>query len=110
MCFSSIQINKSSLFESTTTNKRDIKIRSNSLQTLGAGLFPPPNTINFKAVFSNFAERLLDSPVVLAIMLTLVIIYIPLLIWMRRKDKRDQLKVASPYIRCTTYKTHNIDI
>ena len=90
-----LQFEPSSLLDASSaqTPTRNLKVKSKSLKTISAGLFTPPNTIDFKAVFSNFGERLLDSPVVLAVMLSFIIIYIPLLLWMIRKDKQDQLKV-----------------
>ncbi len=63
-----------------------------------AGLIIPPNTIDFKAVFSNFGERLLDSPVVLSFILLLFLLYLPLLIWARRKDKQDHMRVCHMFI------------
>ena len=66
---------------------------SPTLAPVGGGLLVPPNTIDFKAVFANFAERLLDSPVVLSVILGVMLIYIPVMVWARKTDHKDQLKV-----------------
>lgn len=51
----------------------------------------PPNTINFNTVFSldNFVESL---PVFFTVVLALLA-YIITLIWARREDKKDLIKV-----------------
>ncbi len=47
----------------------------------------------YRAVFSNFGDRLLDSPVVLSVIVGLFIAYALLLLWARRADRADRIKV-----------------
>ncbi len=49
------------------------------------------------AVFSDFGSRLLDSPVVLCVIVGLFLLYLLLLVWARRADKNDRLKVGASY-------------
>ena len=53
----------------------------------------PPNTINFNTVFSldNFVESL---PVFFTVILSMLL-YIIVLVWARREDKKDLVKVTS---------------
>ena len=62
--------------------------------SVGSGLLFPPNTIDFGAVFSDFGARLADSPVVLTVILVIFLIYVPVMVWARRMDKKDALRVS----------------
>ena len=79
---------------SSSTQPRTLKVFSSTLAPIGGGLLVPPNTIDFKAVFSNFGERFLDSPVVFSVILGIILIYIPVMVWARRVDHKDNLKVC----------------
>ncbi len=74
--------------------KQNLTFKTRHLGAVSAGIIIPPNTIDFKAVFSNFGERLADSPVVLVVITLVFLLYIPLVIWARRKDIRDRIKVS----------------
>ena len=51
-----------------------------------------PNTIDFSAVWSQFTN--LDSnPVVFSVVIASICVYIILLVWSRRKDKLDKIRV-----------------
>ncbi|XP_013386761.2 polycystic kidney disease protein 1-like 2 [Lingula anatina] len=68
-----------------------IIFKSNFFGSFAAGLFIPPNTIDFDKVFGNFGALLAQSPHVLILMCSIVALYFLLLIWARRKDKQDML-------------------
>ncbi len=78
--------------ETTTTTK--VKFKSNLFGSLGAGLFVGPNTINFGTVFLDFDKKLLENIHIVITLLGFILIYIPLVIVCRRKDKADLLKVC----------------
>ncbi|XP_013383336.2 uncharacterized protein LOC106153782 [Lingula anatina] len=74
-----------------TTNGK-MTFKSNFFGSFAAGLFIPPNTIDFDKVFANFSTLLAQSPHVLIVMCSLFVLYILLLIWARRKDIQDNEK------------------
>ncbi len=76
------------------TRNPKVTFSTRHLGPVSAGIIIPPNTINFKAVFANFGAKLLESPVVLSVVLLILCIYIALLIWVRKQDAMDQLKVS----------------
>lgn len=80
---------------SDSSTPETVKFKSNFMGTFCTGVFVLPNTIDYDKVLSNFDELLADNWVVLAVMVTLVSIYIPLVILARRRDKRDKLMVGS---------------
>ena len=53
-----------------------------------------------RAVFANFGDRLLDSPVVLSVLVGLFVIYVLLLVWARRADRTDLVKVKLYFKIC----------
>ncbi|XP_077976290.1 polycystin family receptor for egg jelly-like isoform X1 [Styela clava] len=55
-----------------------------------AEFFVPPNTINFATVFAKI--DIADNPAVFSTVISLIILYILLLIWARRTDKKDRIK------------------
>ncbi len=66
------------------------------IHTYSGGItLPKVNTINFKKIFSNFAELLRGNPTVFSVLFTIVIIYFILAVWARKKDKKDVEKVSS---------------
>ncbi len=66
---------------------------SNLFGSFGAGLFVPPNTIDFGSVFDNFAEKLVENMPVVATVVGVIILFIPLAVICRKFDKKDALKV-----------------
>ncbi len=76
------------------TRNAKITLSTRHLGPVSAGIIIPPNTINFKEVFANFGAKLLESPVVLSVVLLILGIYIPLLMWVRKQDTKDKLKVS----------------
>ncbi|XP_064635025.1 uncharacterized protein LOC135492455 [Lineus longissimus] len=76
-----------------------VKFKSNFFGTITSGLFVPPNTIDFAAIFPNFLERVRDSPTVLATILIILFVFVILLIWTRRMDKKDfNMWVCAPLV------------
>ena len=67
--------------------------KSNLFGSFGAGLFVPPNTIDFGSVFDNFAEKLVENMPVVATVIGVIILFIPLAVICRKFDKKDALKV-----------------
>ena len=53
-----------------------------------------PNTIDFSALFDNFGDRLLDSPYVLALLLTVLGLTVLGVVGLRRLDRRDSAAVS----------------
>jgi hypothetical protein len=82
--------------EASQTQK--VTFSTRHLGPVRAGIIIPPNTINFKAVFANFGAKLLDSPVVLSVVMMLFFMYVALLIWVRKQDTKDKLKVSQQNI------------
>ena len=58
-------------------------------------------------MFSNFGAAFLDSPYVFSVIVALFLIYIPLLIWAKRMDKRDRVKVRKDFIQIKFCKCFN---
>ena len=75
----------------STTDK--IEFKSNFMGSFSAGLFIPPNTIDFERVFKNFLPLLAENPYVIGLICLILGVYIFLLIWARRKDKHDAFMV-----------------
>ena len=70
-----------------------MRFKSNLFGSFGAGLFTPPNTINFKDIFSNLGQRLLDNLPVVATIIIVALLFIPFAVICRRFDKKDEVKV-----------------
>lgn len=72
----------------------------NHLTAFGAGFAVPMNTINLNdSAFTN-----LDSnPIVFATMVSMMCLYLLLLIWARKKDKKDALLVRLIYYKQIYY-------
>ncbi|XP_041362676.1 uncharacterized protein LOC121378529 [Gigantopelta aegis] len=66
-----------------------IKCLCNHLTSFGAGVFSPPNQIDFNTVFDNTAGKLLDNSAVLVTLCVIVFLYLVGLVWTRRMDKKD---------------------
>ena len=56
---------------------------------------PKVNTIDFKKVFSNFASLLSANPAVFSTMFLILGLYLLLVVWARRADRKDVEKVHS---------------
>jgi len=63
------------------------------LTTFGSDFYVPPNTINFKTVFSKF-KTLHENAAVFSTVIVIFILYLFAAIWARRKDKKDLIKVT----------------
>jgi len=62
------------------------------LTTFGSDFYVPPNTINFKTVFTKF-KKLHENVAVFTTVIVIFGLYIIAAIWARRKDKQDLIKV-----------------
>ena len=56
-----------------------------------------PNKINFGNVFDNIGAKIVDNLPVLITVIGIILLYFPLLIYYRRKDKKDALRVSTIY-------------
>ena len=65
---------------------------------MAGGLVIPPNLIDFRTVFSNLGQRFLDSPVVLSVIVGIILLYVLILLWARRQDKKDQDMVSLQHL------------
>ncbi|XP_064637018.1 polycystin-1-like protein 2 [Lineus longissimus] len=63
----------------------------NHLTSFGGDFVVPPNTIDFGSVFSKF-KSLHENAAVFATVVTILCLYVLVLIWARRKDKKDVIK------------------
>ncbi len=68
--------------------------KSNLFGSFGAGLFVPPNTIDFGTVFYDFHLKMWENMPVVASVVALIILYIPLALICRKFDKKDAVKVC----------------
>jgi hypothetical protein len=62
------------------------------LTTFGSDFYVPPNTIDFKTVFTKF-KKLHENAAVFITVIVIFGIYILAAIWARRKDRYDLIKV-----------------
>ena len=76
-----------------TSTTSEVNFESNFMGSFCAGIFVPPNTIDFGYVIANFSELIKGNWQVLATMCVLVVLYILLLVWARRADIADKLRV-----------------
>lgn len=70
--------------------------KCNHLTSFGSDLLVAPNPIDFDSVFNNFGS-LAENVAVLALISTILGVYIIGAIWARRADKRDLLMVMCFY-------------
>ena len=75
------------------TNKEQILCKCNHLTSFGSELLVAPNPIDFDSVFNNFGS-LAENVAVLALISTILGVYIIGVIWARRADKKDDLMVG----------------
>ena len=79
---------------------------SPEVRTYGSGLTVPGiNPIDFRHIFANFLSLLAVNPVVTTVIVSSVTVYVLLVFWARRADRRDVEKV-SPFA-CTVYFVSN---
>ncbi len=57
-----------------------------------------PNKIDFGNVFDDIGAKILDNLPVFITVLGIIVLYFPLLIYYRRKDKKDALRVKTFYM------------
>ena len=74
------------------TNQSEVHCLCNHLTAFGGGFFVAPNPIDFNKVFQGLAN-IHDNPTVLAFVSSLLGLYILLVIWARRVDRKDATKV-----------------
>lgn len=65
---------------------------SNHLTSFASSFYVPVNTIDFAYVFAN--ANLAENHTVFTVVISLLGGYILMLIWLRKKDKQDLLKVT----------------
>ena len=75
-------------------SKITFRAETSTPSVVAGGFIILPNTIDFNAVFGNIDEMLLDSPVVLSVIGSIAILYILILLWARRQDRKDQDNVS----------------
>ncbi|XP_028413717.1 uncharacterized protein LOC114536572 [Dendronephthya gigantea] len=80
------------------TNRGQILCSCNHLTSFGSDLLVAPNPIDFDSVFSNFGS-LAENVAVLALISTILGLYIIGVIWARRADKKDLLMVGPTILR-----------
>ncbi len=66
--------------------------KCNHLTSFGGDVAVPPNTIDFSSVFS--LENFLEAAPVFGTVMGVLAIYVGILIWARREDKKDLIKVC----------------
>ena len=84
------------------TDREQILCKCNHLTSFGSDLLVAPNPIDFDSVFNNFGS-LADNVAVLALISTILGVYILGVIWARRADKRDLLMVRAFYVFSSIY-------
>ena len=55
---------------------------------------PTVNAINFENIFKKFSELLASAPAVFSTVISILVVYVLLGIWVRRMDKSDVEKVT----------------
>ena len=81
------------------------KFKSNLFGSLGAGLTVAPNTINFKEVFDDLDQKLIENAAVVGTVIGVLILYIPFVVLCRMLDKKDKIKVCSAKLnlKCSSW-------
>ena len=72
-----------------SSSDEEVKFKSNFMGSFCAGIFTPPNTIDFDHVLSNFASLLAENWVVMVVVVSLIVGFVPLCIIARRADLKD---------------------
>ena len=80
---------------SPLSNSNYTRCLCDHLTSFGAGFFVPPNTISFDTVFDDLGGKLLDNNAVLITICVIFLLYLLVLVWARRKDKQDRIKVTA---------------
>lgn len=74
------------------TNRQYTQCLCTHLSDFASSFFVPPNSIDFSTVFTKF-KNLGDNAAVFSTCFALFGVYLILLVWLRRKDKQDVIKV-----------------
>ncbi|XP_053393414.1 polycystin-1-like [Mercenaria mercenaria] len=77
---------------SPLSNTKFTRCICNHLTSFGSEFFVPPNRINFETVFVNMEDNLRDNHAVLAMLCTVIVLYVVGIIWAWRQDKKDLQK------------------
>ena len=63
---------------------------------------PKVNTIDFKYIFAHLLENIMTNPTVYCTVLAIIVVYVLLIVWARRMDRRDLDRVStcshSPFV------------
>ncbi|XP_035672195.1 polycystic kidney disease protein 1-like 2 [Branchiostoma floridae] len=70
------------------TDAEDVECLCNHLTAFGGNFNVAPNSINFATVFAKFGQ-LDENPVVFSFVISTLVAYFALLVWAKRKDKKD---------------------
>ena len=70
------------------TNMNETQCLCNHLTSFGGDFVVPPNSIDWDAVAAGFSN-LDENPIVFAVVLSIICIYFIVLLWVRRKDRKD---------------------
>jgi hypothetical protein len=82
------------LFQGTwkpKTGELDCDCKPKKKMTFANSFYVAPNKIDFSSVFLKFSP--LNQAAVMAVLILIFIIYILIIIWTRRQDRKDLLKV-----------------
>ena len=79
---------------SPLTNTHFAHCLCDHLTAFGSDFAVPPNTIDFAAAYSNLGAKLRDNFAVLVFVCCCLGIYLVLVVWARRMDRRDVQKVG----------------
>ena len=71
---------------------RETQCQCTHLTSFGSDLVVPPNSIDFNNVFT--AERFLESMPVFCTVTAVMLLYVGVMVWARREDKKDLVKVC----------------
>ena len=71
---------------------RETQCQCTHLTSFGSDFVVPPNSIDFNNVFT--AERFLESMPVFCTVTAVMLLYVGVMVWARREDKKDLVKVC----------------
>ena len=81
-------------------SESNAQFSSNLFGSLGVGVFVGPNTIDFKTLFDNVDEKILDNAAVFVTVLLLMVAFIPVAAVCAKFDRLDALKVWRVILFC----------
>ena len=73
------------------TTIKETQCQCTHLTSFGSDFVVPPNSIDFNNVFTT--ERFLESMPVFCTVIVIMLLYVAVLVWARRQDKLDLVKV-----------------